>query len=79
MRPVLRNKYDVVLRRSICCCLIQFLVTPKKMGAQTAQANSNSGIAAAKQIVEFFRGGLVKHQVVNIRSLFRKSWEFLSG
>ncbi|EER17556.1 D-3-phosphoglycerate dehydrogenase, putative [Perkinsus marinus ATCC 50983] len=41
----------------------QFLVTPKKMGAQTAEANSNSGIAAAKQVVEFFRDNLVKHQV----------------
>ncbi|KAF4655277.1 hypothetical protein FOL47_009494 [Perkinsus chesapeaki] len=40
----------------------QFLVTPKKMGAQTAQANSNSGIAAAKQIVEFFRDGHIKYQ-----------------
>lgn len=45
------------------CCLVQFLVTPKKMGAQTAEANSNSGIAAAKQVVEFFRDNLVKHQV----------------
>lgn len=29
-------------------------VTPKKMGAQTGEANNNAGIAAAKQIVDFF-------------------------
>ncbi len=31
--------------------------TPKKMGAQTAEANLNSGIAAAKQIVNFIEQG----------------------
>jgi len=31
--------------------------TPKKMGAQTAEANSNAGIAAAKQIIAFFEKG----------------------
>jgi D-3-phosphoglycerate dehydrogenase len=31
----------------------RFFFTPKKMGAQTAEANLNSGIAAAKQIVGF--------------------------
>lgn len=31
--------------------------TPKKMGAQTAEANINAGIAAARQIVAFFRDG----------------------
>jgi D-3-phosphoglycerate dehydrogenase len=31
--------------------------TPKKMGAQTAEANTNAGIAAAKQIVAFFEKG----------------------
>lgn len=28
--------------------------TPKKLGAQTAEANSNAGVAAAKQIINFF-------------------------
>ncbi len=31
--------------------------TPKKMGAQTAEANINAGIAAAKQIINFFEHG----------------------
>jgi D-3-phosphoglycerate dehydrogenase len=31
--------------------------TPKKMGAQTAEANINAGIAAANQIVNFFEKG----------------------
>ncbi|HPB95419.1 MAG TPA: hypothetical protein PKW66_05870 [Polyangiaceae bacterium] len=29
-------------------------MTPKKMGAQTSEANVNAGIAAAEQIVAFF-------------------------
>ena len=31
--------------------------TPKKMGAQTAEANTNSGVAAAKQIIGFINNG----------------------
>lgn len=31
--------------------------TPKKMGAQTAEANLNAGLAAARQIVSFFQTG----------------------
>jgi D-3-phosphoglycerate dehydrogenase len=31
--------------------------TPKKMGAQTAEANKNAGVAAARQIVNFFKKG----------------------
>jgi len=31
--------------------------TPKKMGAQTAEANTNAGVAAAKQIVNFLERG----------------------
>jgi D-3-phosphoglycerate dehydrogenase len=37
--------------------------TPKKMGAQTAEANINAGIAAARQIVAFFRDGDTRFQV----------------
>lgn len=37
--------------------------TPKKMGAQTAEANINAGIAAARQIVSFFRNGDTRYQV----------------
>jgi len=35
----------------------RFFFTPKKMGAQTAEANINAGIAAARQIVDFFEKG----------------------
>jgi len=35
----------------------RIFATPKKMGAQTAEANSNAGIAAAKQIIAFFEKG----------------------
>lgn len=37
--------------------------TPKKMGAQTAEANINAGIAAAKQVVAYLRDGINKYQV----------------
>ncbi len=32
-----------------------FYFTPKKLGAQTSEANNNAGIAAANQIVNFFK------------------------
>lgn len=35
----------------------RYFSTPKKMGAQTSEANINAGIAAAKQIVSFFAHG----------------------
>lgn len=37
--------------------------TPKKMGAQTAEANINAGVAAAEQIVDFFEEGDTTFQV----------------
>ena len=37
--------------------------TPKKMGAQTAEANLNAGVAAANQIVAFFRDGTDRFRV----------------
>ena len=37
--------------------------TPKKMGAQTAEANVNAGLAAARQIADFFATGNRKFQV----------------
>lgn len=37
--------------------------TPKKMGAQTAEANINAGIAAARQIVAFIKDGVNRFQV----------------
>lgn len=41
----------------------RYFSTPKKMGAQTAEANTNAGIAAAKQINSFFATGDTKFQV----------------
>ena len=41
----------------------RYFATPKKMGAQTAEANINAGIAAARQIVGFLRDGDRKFQV----------------
>jgi len=35
----------------------RYFTTPKKMGAQTSEANINAGIAAAKQIVDFLETG----------------------
>jgi D-3-phosphoglycerate dehydrogenase / 2-oxoglutarate reductase len=37
--------------------------TPKKMGAETAEANTNAGIAAAEQIIAFLKEGKVLNQV----------------
>ena len=41
----------------------RYFSTPKKMGAQTAEANINAGIAAAKQIVDFLVNGNEKYRV----------------
>jgi D-3-phosphoglycerate dehydrogenase / 2-oxoglutarate reductase len=41
----------------------QCFFTPKKMGAQTSEANINAGIAAASQIVDFFKNGVTTFQV----------------
>lgn len=41
----------------------RYFSTPKKMGAQTAEANTNAGIAAARQINAFFATGDTKFQV----------------
>ena len=41
----------------------RYFSTPKKMGAQTAEANINAGIAAAKQINAYFTEGCTKFQV----------------
>ncbi|MDE6375101.1 MAG: 3-phosphoglycerate dehydrogenase [Alistipes sp.] len=37
--------------------------TAKKMGAETAEANLNAGLAAARQIVDFFKTGCTRFQV----------------
>lgn len=46
-------------------CVLEgrYFSTPKKMGAQTAEANINAGLAAARQIVAFLKDGCTKFQV----------------
>ena len=41
----------------------RYYTTPKKMGAQTEEANINAGIAAAEQIVSFFEKGDISFKV----------------
>ncbi len=41
----------------------RYFATPKKMGAQTAEANINAGLAAANQIVDFFENGVKTFKV----------------
>jgi D-3-phosphoglycerate dehydrogenase len=41
----------------------RYFATPKKMGAETAEANVNAGLAAATQIVKFFATGDTTFQV----------------
>ena len=41
----------------------RIFATPKKMGAQTAEANLNAGLAAARQIVDYFATGNTRFQV----------------
>lgn len=41
----------------------RYFSTPKKMGAETAEANINAGLAAAQQIVGFLKEGITKFQL----------------
>ena len=41
----------------------QIYATPKKMGAETAEANMNAGLAAAQQICDYFSMGCTKFKV----------------
>ena len=65
-RPDLKSAADVapdnidVLREKFGT---RVFATPKKMGAQTAEANINAGLAAARQIVAYFADGCTKFQV----------------
>ena len=42
---------------------LRVFATPKKMGAQTSEANVNAGLAAARQVVDFFATGCTKFQL----------------
>lgn len=50
--PVFKEKYQG-----------RFIFTEKKMGAQTAEANLNACLAAARQIVDYFKTGNEKYRV----------------
>ncbi len=41
----------------------RYYFTPKKMGAQTKEANVNAGVAAANQIIDFFTKGDITYKV----------------
>ncbi len=41
----------------------RFIFTAKKMGAQTEEANINAGVAAAMQIVDYFKTGNEKFRI----------------
>lgn len=41
----------------------RYFSTPKKMGAQTAEANINAGLAAANQIIHYLKEGITRYQV----------------
>ncbi len=41
----------------------RYFATPKKMGAETAEANVNAGLAAARQIVAYFATGCEKFRL----------------
>lgn len=41
----------------------RYYATPKKLGAQTSEANTNAGVAAAEQVVDYFLTGDTTHQV----------------
>ena len=42
---------------------LRVFATPKKMGAQTSEANINAGLAAARQIADYFATGNTRFQV----------------
>ncbi len=41
----------------------RYIFTAKKMGAQTEEANINAGVAAARQVINYFRKGIDKYKL----------------
>lgn len=59
-RPDIRYISDIAAENKeevLSCDANRCFFTPKKMGAQTAEANVNAGLAAANQIIAFFEKG----------------------
>jgi D-3-phosphoglycerate dehydrogenase len=59
---VIPKNYDAI-KTALGDKHMRCIVTKKKMGAQTTEANNNAGVAAAEQIVSFFKTGDKKFQV----------------
>jgi len=65
-RPDIKYASDITPANQkdlVACDGNRCFFTPKKMGAQTSEANFNAGVAAAKQIIAFFEKGDVTYQV----------------
>lgn len=65
-RPDLRYVSDLKMKdheHAIELLGDRYIFTPKKMGAQTKEANVNAGLAAARQIVGYLRDGVTTFQV----------------
>lgn len=65
-RPDLKYVADVApdnLEELQAACGLRVFATPKKMGAQTSEANVNAGLAAARQIADYFATGNTKFQL----------------
>lgn len=64
-RTDLKYVTDIMPNADAEFCVLEgrYFSTPKKMGAQTAEANINAGLAAARQIVAFLKVGCTKFQV----------------
>lgn len=65
-RPDLRYVTDLKLKdheHAVEMLGERYIFTPKKMGAQTKEANINAGLAAARQIVDFLENGVNTFQV----------------
>lgn len=65
-RPDLKYVTDVMPSNYEALCEkfgVRVFATPKKMGAQTKEANVNAGLAAARQIVAYFAEGCTRFQV----------------
>jgi D-3-phosphoglycerate dehydrogenase len=56
---VMPDNYDTLTKKFG----YRVFATPKKMGAQTSEANINAGLAAARQIADFFATGNTRFQV----------------
>jgi len=56
IKPAMAEEYEKLFGSRV-------FFTPKKMGAQTAEANFNAGVAAAEQVIAYLKEGWNKYQV----------------